>query len=87
MKNSDLSKTVDEEIEPPWVKYPGFPPGDGFWRQAGEAWLTYVWQPYWDSLKDEQRDVYLERWNVPKEWRSYYFDTDFQQWLAEIDDE
>lgn len=78
---------LDEEIEPPWIKYPGFPPGDGFWRQTGEAWLTLIWQPYWDSLRDEQRDIYLERWNVPREWRLYYFDTDFQQWLAETDDE
>lgn len=35
------------EIAPPWVKYPGYSPGDAFWRQSGEYWYAYVWMPYW----------------------------------------
>lgn len=74
------------EIEPPWAKYPGYPPGDTFWRQTGEAWLTWVWRPYWDSLDAAHKSAYLERWRVPEVWSRYYFDEDFAQWLESVDE-
>jgi hypothetical protein len=78
--------TPIEDIKPPWVVYPGYPPGDGFWRQAGETWLTLVWRPYWESLSPEEQRGYLVRWHVPNEWRDYYFDADFVKWLDTVDD-
>jgi hypothetical protein len=74
-------------IEPPWVKFPGFPPGDGFWRHSGEIWFKEVWEPYWEALSSEGRERYLEQWAVPKVWRDFYFDRKFQQWLDSVDDD
>jgi hypothetical protein len=77
----------NQEIEPPWVKYPDYPPGDGFWRQAGEPWFALVWRPYWESLNAQEQDDYLNRWNVPQIWRLFYFDRDFREWLRLTDSE
>jgi hypothetical protein len=75
------------ESVPPWLQYPGFPPGDAFWRQTGEAWLSRVWQPFWASLGPTERDAYLVRWHAPQAWRLVYGDPDFAQWLEAVDDE
>ncbi len=74
-------------VEPPWVKYPGYSPSDGFWRQSGETWFAYVWQPYWNNLCTVERQDYLERWNAPEQWRLFYFSPDFSTWLNDVDDE
>lgn len=76
-----------EEINPPWVQFPGFEPGDFFWRDAGQPWLVYVWRPYYDSLTPKEQEDYLRRWKVPKEWQDFYFDPEFQKWLEAIDEE
>ncbi len=76
----------NEQIVPPWVKYPGFPPGDPFWRQSGEIWFVYVWEPYWNSLTATQQEEYLKTWNVPSEWWDFYFDPEFRAWLDTVDD-
>jgi hypothetical protein len=83
----DFSNKPGEEVKPPWIKYPGYSPGDSFWRQTGEAWLSLIWRPYWDSLGSEEQDAYLKRWKVPQEWSLYYFNRNFVKWLEEIDDE
>jgi len=75
-----------KEIIPPWVEYPGFPPGDGFWRQSGQLWLNYVWEPYWQSLDVQEQEAYLHRWNVPEEWRKFYFDAAWREWLESTDE-
>ncbi len=75
------------EIEPPWVAYPGFPPGDFFWRDAGEPWMVHVWEPYWRSLDQQRQAEYLLRWKVPDAWRMFYFDRNFRDWLETTDDE
>lgn len=75
-----------DEIEPPWIKYPGYPPGDTFWRQSGELWFSLVWRPYWQSLNIEQQAGYLSKWKVPDVWRDFYFDHEFQQWLLTTDE-
>jgi len=86
--STDPSQEPRQEIEPPWITYPSYPPGDFFWREPGEPWFHYVWKPYWDSLSPDDQGAYLERWNVPEEWRRYYFEPDsFMKWLDEIDDE
>ncbi len=76
-----------KEIEPPWITCPGYPPGDGFWRQSGEAWFHYVWRPYWESLSPDAQEAYLKRWSVPSEWWEFYFDPLYQEWLESLDDE
>jgi len=76
-----------DEVDPPWVEYPGFPPADGFWRQSGEAWLNHVWRPYFDALTADEQASYLERWKVPDDWRLFYFDPEFQKWLESTDEE
>lgn len=82
-----MSNDRSSEFLPPWIKYPGYAPGDGFWRQSGEAWLNDVWQPYFDSLTEEDQAEYLRRWNVPENWRKFYFDKEFQNWIDTVDDE
>jgi hypothetical protein len=79
--------TPDHEIEPPWIKYPGFPPADTFWRQAGEYWFCDIWKPYWDALSPNAKTVYLARWNVPDDWSRFYFDEGFRTWLDSVGDE
>jgi hypothetical protein len=75
------------EIPPPWIKYPGYGPGDGFWRQSGEAWFKDVWEPFYLSLSDQQQKEYLARWNAPPDWQKFYFDKEFQAWLDTVDDD
>ena len=77
----------EKEIEPPWVKYPGYSPGDGFWRQSGELWIQNIWEPYWKSLNPTEQNEYLKKWAVPNKWRDYYFNPDFHAWLEKIDGE
>ncbi len=60
-----------EEVKPPWEMYPGFPPYDFFWRDAGQPWMDYCWRPYWKSLDIRSQQQYLKRWQPPKEWRAH----------------
>lgn len=71
------------KIKPPWIKYPDFPPYDGFWRQSGEYWLKDVWEPFWNNLSQKEQDQYLKRWPPPKDWITFYLDT---SWLDDIDE-
>jgi len=73
----------NEEITPPWIKYPRFPPYDGFWRQSGELWLVYVWEPFWNELTPIEKEDYLKRWDVPE--YSYQINPEFGKWLESID--
>lgn len=82
-----MADNIPDEIPPPWVKYPGYEVGDGFWRQSGEAWLKDVWQPFYDSLSEGEQSTYLKRWNVPEDWQKFYFDREFQDWLDTVDDD
>lgn len=74
------------EIEPPWIKYPGYGPGDSFWRQAGESWFCDLWKPFWESLSPSEQEEYLQRWEVPESWLLFYFDPQFRKWLGSSDD-
>jgi hypothetical protein len=74
------------EVVPPWIEFPGFPPSDTFWRQSGEYWFALVWEPYWKSLNPQEQQDYLEKWNVPEVWRNFYFDPEFQAWLDSTDE-
>ncbi len=75
------------EIPPPWIEYPGYGPGDMFWRQTGEPFFLLVWKPYYESLSEAEKQAYLARWNVPEEWRSYYFDKAWRDWLESTDED
>lgn len=77
---------MDNNIDPPWIKYPIYPPGDFFWREAGEPWFIYVWEPFWKSLTLEEQKEYLSQYEVPEEWLRFYFDSDFQNWLDSVDE-
>jgi hypothetical protein len=78
---------MQQEIEPPWIKFPGYPPPDGFWRQSGEYWLHDVWAPFWKSLNAEDRESYLKKWNVPNVWKcfSHYLNPDLDKLWEERD--
>ena len=69
-------------IEPPWIKYPNYPPYDTFWRQAGEYWFAYVWEPFWLNLTPSEQANYVQKWNPPQVWMNFYFDT---KWLNDND--
>lgn len=77
---------TQEEIIPPWIKFPEYPPGDPFWRQSGEIWFHDVWLKHWNSLTAQQQEEYLKHWSVPQVWRNHYFDSNFQNWLNTLDD-
>ncbi|MCA0404261.1 MAG: hypothetical protein LCH30_10810 [Proteobacteria bacterium] len=81
-----MERVVRNQIEPPWISFPGFPPGDCFWRQSGELWFVYVWKPFWDLLSASQKDEYLKDWDVPFEWKKFYLDDEFQKWLETTGD-
>ena len=74
------------EIVPPWIKYPGYAPADTFWRQSGEAWFCYVWEPFWKNLSFQEQEQYLQKWHVPEVWKNFYFDSKFQEWLISTDE-
>ncbi len=61
------------DVTPPWVEYPGLPPYDYFWREAGEPWRVYIWEPFYKALSSAEREAYLKRWQVPEDWQYYYF--------------
>ncbi len=64
-----MMKKNMQEIKPPWIAYPGYPPGDFFWRDAGDAYYGYAWDPFWQQLNDQEKTEYLDRWDAPEEWR------------------
>ncbi|MGI4829809.1 MAG: hypothetical protein ACRYFU_16685, partial [Janthinobacterium lividum] len=77
-----------KEIKPPWVEYPGIGPADGIWRQGvGESFLSDAWEPYYKSLSEPEQEAYLQRWNVPDEWKSFYFDKEWQAFLESADED
>ena len=78
---------TQEEVAPPWEKYPNYPPADTFWRQAGEHYLKEIWRPYYDSLLAAKQKEYLKKWNVPDVWQMFYFDPNFDKFLEDIDRE
>ncbi len=75
------------EIRPPWIEYPDYPPYDTFWRQSGQLWFKYLWEPYWHNLSAEQQEKYLRRWNVPQMWHDFYFDTTWHDFLETLEDD
>lgn len=81
-----MNNDINNEITPPWIKFPGFPPGDFLWREAGQPWLIYVWEPFWQKLSEAEQEAYLIKYEVPDEWKRYYFDKDFKAWLETVDD-
>jgi hypothetical protein len=56
------------EIMPPWVMFRGEDVG---WRQGyQEAWLHEVWLPFWWRLLPGEREIYINKWNIPAYWRA-----------------
>jgi hypothetical protein len=67
-KNIARSK-AGQEVEPPWDWYPGSMPTWSSWRQSDEFILYDLCMPYWDNLDAPQRAEYLDKWNVPDDWK------------------
>lgn len=62
---------ASEEIDPPWIFALSYAPWDIFWRQSGEAWIYYIWLPFWHSLEQQKKEEFLNQWNAPKDWRTH----------------
>lgn len=78
---------MDSEVIPPWVRYPNESPHSPFWRQGNaEAYLDYVWRPFYEALPDEVQGQYLDRWNADSEWRDFLSQS-FWDELERIDKE
>lgn len=77
--------TGPPRIRPPWVSYPGIPPDDFFWREAGEPWLSLVWRPYWNGLDAAARKSCLTRFPPPADWRTSLLDDRLDRLIAEIE--
>ena len=74
------------EVRPPWVEYPGIPPWDFHWREAGEPWKVYIWELYYNALTEDEQAAYLERWKVPADWYKSYFDKARREFWDHVDD-
>ena len=61
-----------EEIEPPWIEFPGSESWN-FKQGTNQAWMRRIWRPYWKRLTEEERHAYLERWPPPGWWRDALF--------------
>lgn len=75
------------EVRPPWIVYPGIPPGDIFWRFGGESYMHTVFQAHWKSLTDQNKKEYLERWEATGEWFNDLdpeMDPDIRDFLEEL---
>ena len=83
---TETAPTPQTEVRPPWVEYPGVPPGDFFWREAGEPWKTRIWEPYYNALGEPEQAAYLERWKVPEDWNLAYFDKARREFWDHVDD-
>ena len=74
------------EVRPPWVEFPGIPPHEFFWREAGEPWRAYIWQTYYSSLSEEEQIAYLKRWQVPEDWYQSVFGKEELEFWEHADD-
>lgn len=72
------------EVRPPWVVYPEYFPGHTFWRQAGQPYLAYTWEPFWNSLSSEEQSAFLDKWDAPEDWRHFY-SPEYRVLLDELD--
>jgi len=61
-----------DQCRPPWVVFPDLDPSQlvGYLRQGvTEAYFFNHWRPFWNSLDDGQRTLYLDHWQASAEWR------------------
>jgi hypothetical protein len=56
-----------EEIEPPWIAFPNSSPIHGWNQGYQEAWKNDVWLKFWNSLNDDRKKEFLDRWAVPSD--------------------
>jgi hypothetical protein len=78
---------ANDEIKPPWVAFPGYGPGDTFWRQTGESYMATLWEPYYEGLSEEDKGAYLKRWEVPEEWWRFHFDPAWREFMERADED
>lgn len=71
---------TEEKILPPWMTFPEFSPFDFFWRDAGQPWFCYIWDPFWKKMSKEEQNQYLDIWNAPETWRFFYD----EEWQSDV---
>jgi hypothetical protein len=71
LENLATRTSFEQEVQPPWIQFPNYSPADPFWRMGAYEWYQYQWRPYWNSLSDDEKKDYLNRWQAPEEWRNF----------------
>lgn len=54
---------------PPWDLAPEMDPDDPDSHGAGEAFILVDWLRFWQLLRQEQQEAYLDQWNASRAWR------------------
>jgi len=63
---------LENDLLPPWKKYPGIDPLDFFWRTGnGENYIIEV-DKYWVNLTERDRMIYELTHPAPPDWEHFY---------------
>jgi hypothetical protein len=68
MPNSDFL----HQCEPPWEVFRQIEPDElsQYLKQGvTEAWFDGLWRPFWSSLSEDERRLYLDFWRASPAWR------------------
>lgn len=61
-----------QELYPPWVVFTNMFYGVPRWNQGYEEdYCVKYWIPYWNFLDKLSKNIYLEKYNCPKEWKEW----------------
>ena len=60
------------EMEPLWIFLPGIPRYSLGWRMGQGEDYKREWWPWFRSLNNEQRELYINKYPEPPEWRGFY---------------
>jgi len=73
--SSGLMQAIDAlqlEPPPPWVAFPDADPEELGSRQgASDYWWNVFWQPFWTVQRNPDRQLYIEKYDIPSEWNLY----------------
>lgn len=65
-------ESLNNEVAPPWKKYPGIDPLDMFWRMGDGEDHVIETGKYWNSLTERQRIIYELTHPAPPGWEHFY---------------
>lgn len=61
-----------KQLLPPWIVFPNLFQGAPKWNQGFEEdYCINNWLPYLNGLEEEQKKIYLAKYNIPKEWKDW----------------